>query len=145
MLRLLLDEFQAAMDELKARHKEGKVLLRERELSMATGRLAYPFIRQMAEEMMKELQGLRIYVYEIRNDFFGEMITVSGLLTGQDIQKQLRGKKLGERLLLPQNVLRSQEDVFLDDITVSDLEKTLQVKIDIVKSSGYDFVNSVIG
>jgi putative radical SAM enzyme (TIGR03279 family) len=145
MLRLLLDEFQAAMDELKARHKEGKVLLRERELSMATGRLAYPYIRQMAEEMMKELQGLRIYVYEIRNDFFGEMITVSGLLTGQDIQKQLRGKKLGERLLLPQNVLRSQEDVFLDDITVSDLEKTLQVKIDIVKSSGYDFVNSVIG
>jgi NifB/MoaA-like Fe-S oxidoreductase len=121
------------------------VLLRERELSMATGRLAYPYIRQMAEEMMKELQGLRIYVYEIRNDFFGEMITVSGLLTGQDIQKQLRGKKLGERLLLPQNVLRSQEDVFLDDITVSDLEKTLQVKIDIVKSSGYDFVNSVIG
>ena len=81
----------------------------------------------------------------IRNDFFGEMITVSGLLTGQDIIAQLEGKELGDILLLPQNVLRSGEEVFLDDITVSDMEKALQVPIDIVKSSGYDFLNTVIG
>ena len=72
------------------------------------------------------------------------MITVSGLLTGQDIIKQLKGQPLGERLLLPQNVLRSGEDVFLDDVTVPELEKALQVRADIVKSSGYDFVDSVL-
>ena len=83
-------------------------------------------------------------VYEIVNEFFGEMITVSGLLTGRDMINQLKGKELGERLLLPENVLRSGEDVFLDDVTVGEMEKALQVKVDIVKSSGYEFVQTII-
>ena len=70
---------------------------------------------------------------------------MSGLLTGQDIIRQLQGRKLGERILLPQNMLRSGEDYFLDDVTVGDLEKALQVKVDIVKSSGHDFVHTVLG
>ena len=146
MLRLLLNEFQDALEALRQNKKEKTEKVREAagELSMATGRLAYPYIRQMAEEMMAEFPKLSIRVYDIRNDFFGEMITVSGLLTGQDIIAQLQGKPLGKRLLLPQNVLRSGEDVFLDDVTVSELEKALQVKVDIVKSSGYDFVNTVL-
>ena len=69
---------------------------------------------------------------------------MSGLLTGQDIRDQLAGRKLGERLLLPQNVLRSGEDVFLDDLHVSDLEKALQVPVNIVKSSGYDFLDAIM-
>ena len=73
------------------------------------------------------------------------MITVTGLLTGQDIISQLKVKSLGDRLLLPQNTLRSGEAVFLDDVTVSDVEKALQVQVDIVKSSGYDFVNAILG
>ena len=144
MIRLLLSEFQDAMEELRKERENGEIPLKEQEISVVTGKLAYKYIVQMAEEMMRELPGLTIHVYGIRNDFFGEMITVSGLLTGQDIIKQLKGKSLGERLLLPQNVLRSGEDVFLDDITVPELEKALQVKADIVKSSGYDFVNSVL-
>ncbi len=72
------------------------------------------------------------------------MITVSGLLTGRDMINQLKGKELGERLLLPENVLRSGEDVFLDDVTVGEMEKALQVKVDIVKSSGYEFVQTII-
>ena len=84
-------------------------------------------------------------VYDIRNDFFGEQITVAGLLTGQDIEAQLKDRNLGERLLLPQCILRSGEDVFLDDMHVPDLEKSLQVPIDIVKSSGWDFVEAVMG
>lgn len=143
MLRLLIDEFTEEMREVEA-HKEmydgcGG------EISIATGRLAYPFILNMAEQMMNRFEGLNIYVYAIRNDFFGEQITVSGLLTGQDIICQLRGKRLGRRLLLPQNVLRSGEDYFLDDVTVEEMEKALQVQVDIVKSSGYDFVHTVLG
>ena len=87
---------------------------------------------------------LMIQVYPIRNDFFGENITVSGLLTGGDLVAQLKGKKLGSRLLLPANVLRSGEDIFLDDMTLEGLEKALQVKIDIVKSSGQEFIAAVL-
>lgn len=143
MLRLLLDEFQEAMEE--RRKREGfpneKV---HREVSMATGRLAYPYIERMCGEIMKAYPNVKVHLYEITNYFFGEKITVSGLLTGQDIRDQLLGKELGECLLLPQNVLRSGEDVFLDDLKVQDLEKALQVPINIVKSSGCDFVDSII-
>lgn len=138
MLRLLLDEFAEAMEALPT----GRIC--ERTLSLATGKLAYPYLTAMAEQLEAAVQGLHIHVYQIVNEFFGEQITVSGLLTGQDIRKQLMGQKLGERLLLPQNVLRSGEPVFLDDLTVAELENALQVPIDIVKSSGQDFVDSVL-
>ena len=72
------------------------------------------------------------------------MITVSGLLTGQDILAQLKDKELGERVLLPQNVLKSGEAVFLDDVTLEEFEKALQVQVDIVKSSGQDFIDAII-
>ena len=83
-------------------------------------------------------------VEEITNDFFGPRITVSGLLTGQDIINQLKNKKLGEELLLPINVLRSGEDVLLDDIHLNEIEKTLQVPIRIVKSNGKDLFDALI-
>ncbi|MCH5269575.1 MAG: DUF512 domain-containing protein [Lachnospiraceae bacterium] len=159
MLRLLLDEFEDAMastlekntafteaEDMKksltddGRPKEKPAVT----VSLATGRLAYPYIRRMADTMEKKFPGLTILVYEIRNDFFGESITVSGLLTGQDIVAQLAGKELGSRLFLPQNVLRSGEDVFLDDMCLAQIEGALQVKVDIVKSSGYDFVESIL-
>lgn len=142
MLRLLINEFKAALEEavkLKEQFHKRKTV------SLATGRLAYPYLKEMAAQMMKEFPGLIIQVFAIRNDFFGEMITVSGLLTGQDIVRQLKGKDLGERLLLPINVLRSGEEVFLDDMTLEELEKALQVKADIVKSSGYDLVRTILG
>lgn len=141
MLRLLMEEFNAARVTLNTKNKKQV----EEEISMATGVLAYPYINKMAQQLMEDMPNLKINVYPITNHFFGEQITVSGLLTGQDIKEQLMGKKLGQRLLLPQNVLRSGEAVFLDDITLEELEKTLQVSINIVKSSGYDFVNAVLG
>lgn len=140
MLRLLLNEFAQAMSEDKKAGRQA----RAKRVTIATGRLAYQFIRQMADEMERSYEGLCIQVIAIRNDFFGEMITVSGLLTGQDIRAQLEGKDLGEKLLLPQNVLRSGETVFLDDYTLDWLEKALQVRIDIVKSSGRDFIEAIL-
>lgn len=144
MMRLLLNEFEEAVKELQEKISAGILDFSSREISMATARLAYPFIRDMAARMMEMVPGLMIHVYEIRNDFFGEMITVSGLLTGQDLIAQLTGRELGEALYLPQNVLRSGEEVFLDDVTVTEMEKALQVKVDIIKSSGRDFVNAVL-
>ncbi len=144
MLRLLMTEFEETMTELseKCSIPDDGVT---KTLSMATGLLAYPYIKKMTEEIQKAFPNVKVHLYPITNNFFGEKITVSGLLTGGDIRDQLMGKELGERLLLPQNVLRSGEEVFLDDVTVTELEKALQVKIDIVKSSGYDFVSAILG
>lgn len=138
MIRLLENEFQKVYNEL-----EGDALVRR--VSIATGVSAYEFIKGFAEKLESKFINTDIKVYKIINNYFGERITVSGLITGTDLIEQLKGKELGERLLLPCNVLRSGEDVFLDDITVSQLENALQVKADIVKSSGQDFINSVIG
>ena len=140
MLRLLLDEFAEAMEEDRINSRQAHA----KHITLATGRLAYRFIKQMAEQMEERYEGLQIDVIAIRNDFFGEMITVSGLLTGQDIMAQLKDRDLGEKLLLPQNVLKSGEPVFLDDYTLDDIEKALQVRIDIVKSSGRDFIEAIL-
>lgn len=143
MIRLMLNEFAESMAERKKKEGFPNMSIKQ-ELSMATGLLAYPYIKQMTEEIMEAYPNVKIHLYAIRNDFFGEHITVSGLLTGQDIRDQLMGKELGERLLLPQNVLRSGEDVFLDDLRLPELEKALQVPINIVKSSGCDFIDGII-
>ena len=118
---------------------------RKREVSTVTGRISSPYIRMMAGRMEEMFPGLSVHVYPIRNDFFGELITVTGLLTGQDIIAQLEGKELGEELLLPVNLLRSGETVLLDDYTVDDISKSLQVPVNIVKSSGYDFTETILG
>ncbi len=142
MLRLFLDEFDEAMEIVeKEPDRYGSV---GGELSVVTGRMAYPYIRGMADRIAERFPQLIVHVYAITNDFFGELITVSGLLTGRDIIAQLRGRRLGTRILLPQNVLRSGEDYFLDDVTVDEVERALQVKADIVKSSGHDFVHAVL-
>lgn len=137
MLRLLENEFAEAYEELTG---DDKV----REVSVATGKLSYPYIQSFAERLMEKYPNTKIHVYWIRNDFFGEMITVSGLITGQDLIAQLKDKELGERLLLPCNMFRSEEDVFLDDLTISDLCEALQVEAYIVKSSGRDFIEAVL-
>lgn len=137
MLRLLLNEFREALEQVKADSVH-------REKSIATGLLVYPFLCRMITQMAEKFPNTKISVFPVKNEFFGEQITVSGLLTGQDLVSQLQGKELGDRLLLPCNMLRADEDVFLDDFTVSDVERSLQVKLDIVKSSGQDLLEALL-
>ena len=138
MLRLLFNEFEEGMERLGDGDRSG-------EISTATGKLAYPYIRRMADRIQERYPGVKVHVYCIRNDFFGERITVSGLITGQDIIAQLKGKELGSRLLLPCNMFKADEDVFLDDITVKEVSDALQVPVDIVKSSGQDLIDAILG
>ncbi len=137
MLRLLINEFEEAYAEVQ---DDGI----QRKLSVATGLLVHPYIQEMADRLMMKCPGTDIHVYPIRNDFFGELITVSGLITGRDLIAQLRGQELGDRLLLPCNMFRSGEEVFLDDVTLAEVEEALQVRADIVKSSGQDFIDAVL-
>jgi NifB/MoaA-like Fe-S oxidoreductase len=138
MLRLLHDEFYEALAHAH------KFLWKKREVSMASGKLAAPFIEQMSRDFEKKFPKIKIHNYTIINHFFGERITVSGLITGQDLMEQLKDKELGSMLYLPSNMLRMGENVFLDDVTVEQVEDSLQVPIDIVKSSGGDFVEALL-
>nr|WP_330363573.1 DUF512 domain-containing protein [Butyrivibrio sp. LC3010] len=145
MVRLLLDEFDEALADIKEHGIEGVSLDEIKgEVSTASGKLIYPFIREMAQKLTEVIPGLTVHVHEITNNFFGERITVTGLLTGQDIIEQLKGQKLGEALVLPQNILRAGEDYLLDDVHISDIERELGVKIRIIKSGGMDFIRGLI-
>ena len=138
MERLLEDEFYEALNAVSCGSKTKK------KITVATGTLAAPLIETLCGEFMRKFPNIKIQVIPIRNEYFGERITVSGLLTGRDIVSQLKGKSLGEKLLLPCNLLRSGEEVFLDDMTLTELKNALQVKTDIVKSSGQDLVNALL-
>ncbi len=146
MLRSLIDDFEEAFITLKKKlHDRPSLREIDVKVSIATGYLAYPTIKDMANRLACEMEGLKIFVYPIRNDFFGERITVTGLLTGVDIENQLKGRVLGDRLLLSETLAREKDYLLLDGVTVDDLEKSLQVHIDIVKSNGIDFIEKVLG
>ncbi len=142
MLRLLETEFHEALNGLRESGRKPEP--EKRKLSVATGRLAYPYLKTYAEEAASFLD-LDINVFEIRNDFFGDSITVSGLLCGQDLISQLKGKDLGEELLLPVNMFRAGEEYFLDDITKKQVEQELNVKIVIVPSEGSALLDAFCG
>lgn len=138
MIRLLEEEVLAALAKLEGDNQS-------EEISIATGKLAAPYIEAHAKRVMEKFPGRTVHVYMITNEFFGEQITVAGLITGQDLIRQLKGQNLGSRLLLPECMFRSGEEVFLDDVTKTDVQNALQVQVDIVKSSGQDFVQAVLG
>lgn len=137
MLRLLKEEFHEYLKTLSGDDRVRKV-------SIATGVLAYDYLVELLQELYVKFPNVHVHVYPIVNQFFGEKITVSGLITGHDLMEQLKGKDLGARLLLPCNMFRSGEEVFLDDVTLSDVKETLQVEADIVKSSGRDVIEAII-
>lgn len=137
MLRLLDTEIREAVQGL-----EGNDTLRH--FSVATGKLAAPYIEKNISYVQEKFPNIHGTVYAIRNDFFGPMITVSGLITGQDLIAQLKDQDLGERLLIPCNMLRAGENVFLDDITVEEAEEALQIKITVVNEDGASFVHAVV-
>ena len=138
MVRLLMDEFKESLSKM-----EGDK--RERTISIATGCLAEPYLWKMVGKLSEKFPNVKVFLYPIRNQFFGERITVSGLITGRDLTAQLKGRKLGERLLIPCNMLRAEETVFLDDYTVPEVSDALQVPVDIVKSSGQDLLEAILG
>ncbi len=138
MLQLLLSQAEMALDEPEL----GELV----PFSVATGVSAAPFIDQILQKAKEKVPQLQGHVYPIRNRFFGETITVSGLVTGQDLIAQLKGQELGQRLLIPSNMLRAGESVFLDDVTVADVERELGVTVCPVDAeSGFDLVDAMLG
>lgn len=138
MVRLLHEEIDIGLD-LRAGDS------RKRKVSIATGILAAPLLQKEAERIRKKYSNVEILVYPIVNDFFGSRITVAGLLTGKDLERQLKGRELGEVLLLTEHMMKSGEQIFLDDMTVEELSRSLQVPIIIVESDGKALLKAVLG
>ena len=138
MVRLLKEEVLEELEMLPGS-------LRERHVTIATGELAAPILKELGEEIQLKYPKLDLQIRPIKNEFFGGKITVAGLLTGQDQKKQLAGYNLGEELLLTEHMMKSGEQVFLDDVTVEELSGTLQVPITIVKSDGKSFLQAILG
>ena len=175
MMRLFITEFTDALEQVKKAPEYPK--MREeikRTVTIATGKLTYPTLCDFARKMMDAFPGLQIHVFAIRNDFFGETITVSGLITGQDLTAQIKEHQeesraqfvekisadpesvdnaddpeekvhgLGDTLIIPCNMLRTGERVFLDDWTVDDVEEKLGMRIVPIEAGGGDFVEAIL-
>lgn len=149
MMRLFREEFAQALESAAAAMNEQERHAVRRKLAIATGMLTVSTIRLFAEKVEEKFPGIKIHVCPIRNDFFGETITVSGLVTGQDLVAQLlkrqkAGEDLGKVLLIPSTMIRSGDQVFLDDMSVAEAEKALGMRLVPVESGGADFVNAVL-
>lgn len=137
MVRDLYDGVVSVLEKLEGDERSQIV-------TIATGTLVYPYIKEMTGLVTEKFPNVEVEVFAIINNFFGDSITVAGLLTGKDIIEQLSGKMRGKYLLLPDVLLKTGEEVLLDDLTVTDISEALQVPIRIVSSEGYDFVDSII-
>ncbi len=123
---------------------DGDRLNKTKKVSIATGKSAYEFMCDMAKEIMAKFENIEINVYRIKNNFFGETITVSGLLTATDLIDQLKDKDLGETLYITRSMLKSDEEVFLDDITLEELSEKLNIQVITCQNEGKDFVEKII-
>jgi len=113
-------------------------------VSVATGTAACRFIEDLGKTIERKVPGLKMQVFPIINDFFGQTIDVAGLITGRDLIEQLQGKDLGARLIIPQSMLKSGEEVFLDDVSVSQVEKRLGIRVEACEVHGGEFLRNII-
>ena len=135
MLPLFCEEFNLALPDY-----HGKTA---RSFTIATGAAAYPTISKLIDEVKSVCHNLDGRVIEIRNDFFGHGVSVAGLITGQDLLAQLKGKELGERVLISANMLRDGGDMFLDNMTPEKLSEQLGVQIVPVEIDGADLLAKI--
>ena len=144
MMRLFITEFESALAAIDLASLFSEPA-EPQSYSIVTGVLAQRYLVNLSNTISTKYDKIICNVYAVRNDFFGGSVTVSGLLTGSDIISQLKGKELGSKLLIPQNMLRHGEEVFLDDVTVAELSETLGVPVRIVKQDGADLLAALLG
>ena len=140
MLRLLQEEFRRGLDLL-----DEDEMSETTPFSIATGLSAAPLLGKLVDMAGGKCDKIEGIVYPIRNDFFGETITVAGLVTGGDLIAQLKDRTLGERLLIPSSMLRSGEQVFLDDVSLEDVSSALGIPVMPVEQDGYELCDAIFG
>lgn len=138
MMRLLSEEFDAALQSSRRKWLPRKA-------DLVTGEAAYPLLCELAQRCMEKNPGVKLTVHMVKNEFFGGNVTVTGLVTGGDLLRQLEGKLSSHELLLPRVMLRAERDLFLDDIHVDEVAKRLGVRVRITESSGEDLLAAMLG
>lgn len=131
-------------DELSSAIKTEGNSAADNEISIACGTAVCGYMEEFAHRCMEAFPKLKINVYGIRNDFFGHEITVSGLLTARDLLAQLKNKRLGSKLLISKNMLKADEDIFLDDMTLEEFEENLGVSVVAVSDDGFEFLKKIL-
>ena len=142
MLRSFSDEFGMAIEDVEYMISSVST---DRHVTVATGVAAYGMLADFARRISDLCPRVQVNVVKIINKFFGESITVSGLLTGKDIYEQLSGVELGDELLIPESALRAQDEDFLCGMTLCELQDKLGVKVTPVGNDGYGFAEAVFG
>ena len=143
LVALLREEFYAALDQAALEQDNNGCA--SRRITMATGVAAFPFLQTFLQDAKKRFAWLTGEVVAIQNNFFGENITVAGLITGRDLIDQLKGRDLGDALLIPSVMLRQEGDVFLDDVTVEELSQALAVTVVPVDNDGDALLHAMLG
>ncbi|SHE37735.1 putative radical SAM enzyme, TIGR03279 family [Caldanaerobius fijiensis DSM 17918] len=138
LIAKLKDEFYSSLSKYRG------ITPKSKKVSIATGISAYKFIKSLANQIMDNFE-IEIAVYAIKNNFFGPSVTVAGLLTGSDLISQLKDKDLGQRLIIPDVMLKEGEDIFLDDKTLDDVKDALGVEVVVSAVNGEDLIKKVIG
>lgn len=138
MLSLLRGEIRRELDSLLPSSKK-------RTATIATGVAAYPFICQFVDCLREKWHNLNCKVVRVENEFFGREITVTGLVTGKDLIRALDREGVQGELLISSSMLRYENDRFLDDVTVEEVEKRYGVPLIPVNNLGRDFVDAVLG
>ncbi|MCR5023552.1 MAG: DUF512 domain-containing protein [Lachnospiraceae bacterium] len=144
MIRSFLDEAEEAFRSMDEEPEKWPERGKSSDISLAGGLLMDPVREKLLKRLADFYPKVRVRNYPVRNDFFGEQITVSGLLTGQDIVAQLKGKELGTKLFLPGNLLRAGTDVLLDDMTLEGISDALHVPVEIIATDGYEFIRKLV-
>ena len=121
------------------------ILKEKRNITIATGESAYPFIKAIVDKTEKKWDNLKCNVVAVKNNFFGGHINVAGLITATDLEDQLKDKDLGEELLIPSVMLRDGGDMFLDSVTLKELSQKLNIKITPVDNDGFQLVDKILG
>lgn len=121
------------------------ILKEKRNITIATGESAYPFIKAIVDKTEKKWDNLKCNVVSVKNNFFGGHINVAGLITATDLEEQLKGKDLGEELLIPSVMLRDGGDMFLDSVTLKELSQKLNIEITPVDNDGFQLVDKILG
>lgn len=138
MLRNLEDEFNWALEEAELPDAPRKV-------TIPTGEGVFPFLNSLLDGLRRKCHNLTIDLVPVHNDFFGGTVNVTGLLTGQDLLKNLKGRELGDEILLSSSMLKADEDIFLDDMTLTELSEALGVPVRKTGSSGEALLLAILG
>lgn len=138
MCALMADEFINTVETLDVSNAENRTV------TIATGTASFRLISGLCEKLCEKVSGLTVNVVPIVNEFFGETITVSGLVVGRDLIAQLSGRELGDEVLIPASMLKSDENIFLDDVTLEELQSKLKIVVTPVVNDGYALVDAIL-